>query len=280
MSKDIKFILGTAQLGKKYGRYSDNKIDNEECNNIMKFCSKNNINTFDTAQNYGNAESILSNYNNINIITKININNNIVDSVQKSLDNLKTDKIDILLLHDFDDFKNDKIVNELIELKTNGIINKLGVSIYTVHEALYIFNSKYNDHFEIIQLPINILDNQWDNIEFLYYATNKIIYTRSIFLQGIILNEYNTWPVQNELSLNIYNKIEECCTINNITKIELCFNYIKTLSWVNGIVIGIDNTNQLIHNFNIFNKPNKNINFSLIKNNKIPEKLIDPRKWN
>ena len=196
----MKLILGTAQLGLNYG-ISKKKPDYKNSIEILNFCEKNNILTFDTAQGYGNSEEILSsisNNNDINIITKIDFNDRsdmdyIIKSINKSRENLKVKIIDVLLLHSFKDFKNKTIVNNLIKIKKLGLIKKIGASVYTVKEAKEILLDK---NFSVLQIPINYLDYQWSDPEFqmAVHKSSTEIHCRSIFLQGILINDFKYWP--------------------------------------------------------------------------------------
>jgi len=283
----MKLILGTVQLGMKYGRYMDNEIDNNESIKIIKYCIDNNIKTFDTAQNYGNSEKLLSNFkdNDLEIITKINFNSLNTEkewekSIEKSINNLKVSKLNTLLLHDIKDISN----NELIEYLTNNKkIEKLGISIYDVDEINTLFSSKFNEYFKVIEMPVNLVDqiNSDDLVTINNAKLNgKIIYARSIFLQGILLNDYDSWPIKDKLSLQIFNQIESICKSNNISKCQLCFSYVKSLKWIDGIIIGINSFNQLKNNLSEFNEKNSIIDImnkvNLIETHKI---LRNPRIW-
>ena len=192
-----KFILGTVQLGKKYSKFIKDKVENDEVKQILDHCVNNNILTFDTAQNYGNSENLLSNISNKNdtiIMTKIHFIDNDIDTMQgqinKSLDNLNLKSINILMLHDYKQFKDETLVTNLIKIKNKGFIKKIGVSVYNVNEAIDVLKIP---QFTILQIPFNYLDRQWDNIDFLNLINKRKdveIHIRSIFLQGILLNEY------------------------------------------------------------------------------------------
>ena len=164
----MKLILGTVQLGKKYSKFTEDKVNNEEAIKILNHSIKNNILTFDTAQIYGNSEKLLSNISdkdNVRIITKIHFNNinNMKNKINDSMKNLNVKKLDTVMFHNYEDFKNKNIVNNLIKIKHKGIISNLGVSVYTVEEAIDVLKST---EFNVLQIPFNYLDRQWDNEEF------------------------------------------------------------------------------------------------------------------
>jgi aryl-alcohol dehydrogenase-like predicted oxidoreductase len=285
-----KIIIGTAQFGLDYGITNKNgKINDDEIDKIFNFCLNNNINTFDTAQDYGNSEKILSinkkKYNNIKIITKSKFKNKNIsydENINTSI--LQFDKIDYFLLHSFDDY-NSELINKLIEYKKKNKILKIGVSIYNVDEAKILLKDK---NIDVIQLPINYIDNQWDDVEFMNLLNSRKdieIHGRSIFLQGLLLNVPNKIPTNIDKSefekLNLI--IINLCNKFNLTKLELCFAYINSCNWINKFLIGIDNYEHLINNYNIIKK-NIKLNIEEIKEIKhictgINQILLNPSNW-
>lgn len=291
----MKLILGTVQLGVDYG-INKKKPTLDQSLEILNYCIKNNINTFDTAQDYGDCEEIISNITNknVNIITKINFHSKdknlidyylILEKVNKSLLNLKVKSLHTLLLHRFDDFKNKDLVNDLFKIKNNGLINHIGVSVYTVEEAIEVLK---DERFTVIQIPFNYLDNQWNNEEFknLIKKRNEVeIHVRSIFLQGILVNEYKYWPKITGFDFEpIYNKITNLCQKYNLTKLELVVGFIKSVKWIDSVLFGVDNIEQLKENIDLYKNTNE-LNQNILRECKqlfsdVPNELVNPVLWN
>ena len=282
----MKLILGTVQLGLKYGKFMDEKLNEKESIEILKYALQNNINTFDTAQKYGNSEKILSNISNnknVKIITKIDFTNykNIDECINISLKNLNIEKIDILLLHNYNDLKNEKLIQDLTSKYNEGKIKKLGVSVYNIDEAMNVLK---NPIFKIIQIPFNFLDRQWDNNNFLKIIKNNNIevHIRSIFLQGILLNDISFWPNVENKEI-IYENIINICKKYKISRMELIIKYSLSFDWINGIVFGVNNVSQIKENINTFNSLKKfdSITLKDIKEtfNNCTEKLLNPSFW-
>lgn len=285
----MKLILGTVQLGKKYSKFTDDKVNNDESIKILNHSIKNNILTFDTAQIYGNSEKLLSNISdkdNVRIITKIHFTdiNSMENKINHSLKNLKLKKLDTVMFHNYKDFKDKNIVNNLIKIKNKGVIKNLGVSVYTLEEAIDVLKSK---EISVLQIPFNYLDRQWDNVEFLNLVNQRNdieIHIRSIFLQGILVNEHKYWPtVDNQNTKIIFDNIENICKKYNLTKIELLVRYSISFDWISGILFGVDSLKQLEENITLFNKFDK-FNKELLDEIKytfknISKNLTDPRLW-
>ena len=155
------------------------------------------INFFDTAQSYGNSEQILGGIfkdlgiqNDVNIVSKLSPNikiNLVYDSVNQSLINLNLRSLWGLLLHRYDSkFINDEFRKVIGGLKKEKMILNFGVSVYNSNDA---FEALYDNLYDIIQVPFNVIDRRLINNDFFRIANekNKKVFIRSIYLQGLLL---------------------------------------------------------------------------------------------
>lgn len=295
----MQLVLGTAQLGLDYGVTNNNgKPKLTQSLEIIKYALDNDINIFDTARAYGDSEYILGlankKYNNLNIITKLDplkelndttsieeIYEMIDNSINTSLKNLNIDIIDTFMLHRFQHFNNKIIWNHLLQ---NKKIKNLGISIYHVKEGIEALKDSNIKH---IQLPINILDQQWfcdDFLQLIEKRKDVIIHCRSILLQGILLSTADKWPkiygVNPGNFINKLNNLVKEFKLNN--RLELCFSYIKSIEWIDGLLIGVDNLDQLNENLKLFNvRKLTSKELQLIKNTfkNTSRKLLNPALW-
>ncbi len=126
----MKLALGGAQFGLDYGFEKNKKIEKNEIYKIKKLAKKFKVSFIDTAIGYNDSESIIGNckLNNFKIITKIKLpNKNILNInkwsariINKSLVNLKTNKIYAVLFHDYKDLLSNRgkeLLNSLIHFK-------------------------------------------------------------------------------------------------------------------------------------------------------------------
>ena len=120
----MKFSLGTAQFGMKYGINNlSGQVSFQEIEKIIDLCRFNNINFIDTAMNYGNSEEILGKIgvNDFNIITKIptipshekDIQAWIETKFFNSLNKLNQENVYGLLIHNSSHLK-DKNIDETL----------------------------------------------------------------------------------------------------------------------------------------------------------------------
>jgi len=302
MKHDKELILGGAQLGGSYG-ITNASFSEKEAIKVIRHSINNGITTFDTAPSYNRSEYILGKAINsygysckskINIITKTPINimhfHSVSDihfylrkSLDRSLEFLMTDSLYAILVHHIEDLKfsyGKHLWEFLKKMQISGKVKKIGFSLYDISQDFKIIEELKPD---IIQVPINIL-----NIDFLkeelIYIKNCIgceIHARSIFLQGVLLQDVSWFTGFFQPMRDWMNEIHLFCKKNSIEKYNLMLHIVKMASFVDAIVVGISDTHQLFHLLEVWEKQilvSHNIENELPKYNG-PRELIDPRMW-
>ena len=287
-----KLILGTVQFGLDYGiNNTIGKLSEDHVFELLENAYDLGVRTLDTAEAYGNAHSIISNFHKqskkrFNIISKYSSSNfdypiDLVERIQVHCSNFNVNYLEGYMFHSYDDFKmninNDP--NVLDNIKNSGLVKKTGVSVYANDEIEELLNYK---NIDLIQLPFNLFDNEYQRKEILEKAKrrNIEIHTRSAFLQGLFFKDINTLtncllPLKNnlrELSFIVKN--------NNIAMESLALNYPLNKSYIDKVLIGVDSLEQLKNNIkateNIFDKSTyKKIDCIQIENTK----LLNPSNW-
>jgi len=198
-----KLALGGVQFGIDYGiANTKGQVQIEEVQSILNYAKKNGVNILDTASGYGDSEEVLGKVgvDNFQIITKTTSIkqgvNGVVRIFYQSLKNLKQKKAYGLLIHDIGEIEHkqfDTLLIELARLKQQGLVKKIGVSVYNNQQIDYVLD---NFSIDLIQLPINILDQRLINDESLVKLKkhNVEIHARSALLQGLLLMSINTIP--------------------------------------------------------------------------------------
>lgn len=284
----MKFILGTAQFGTRYGITNKKKPNKNELAKIFKTAKNNNINILDTANTYKNINKIIQNYSKkkFNIILKIKLGkkknsiqyNDFFKQIREFNQNLNLNRIYCLMLHDENDInnKNFKNINEIVKtLKNKKIIRFFGLSIY--NPIKNIKNIK-RLNMDIIECPYNIIDRRIENKNFLkeIKKRNIKIYVRSIFLQGLLIdkNFYHHYFLKKWFKL--FKKINSLYTKNNISAVQACINFVKQNKNISKIIIGVNSYNHLIEILNLSKKKKifKTNNFNIKDTN-----LLNPSKW-
>ena len=261
-----KIALGTVQFGMDYGiSNKKGKIKKKEVFDILEFAHLNGIDTLDTAQVYGDSESIIGEFiktNKINfkMITKFknfnifNPNNLLLNSLHK----LNCDKLYGVLIHDFNEFKeNETYYYDLIKLKEKNKISKIGFSLYYPFELEYII--KKNIPFDIIQIPYNIFDRRFESFFPLLKSKNIEIHIRSIFLQGLLLmssDDIKGNLIMIKDKLHQFNKIVQDL---NISPVYACLYFGLANLNIDRIVMGVDGIESFKEDVNIIKKIEKDL---------------------
>lgn len=282
----MRIIIGTANFDKDYG-FSNHSIKHtKKIKQILDYSSKNKINYLDTAYSYIDNKRIKKMITNskMKIISKfslkdLNFNKN-SKLLYKEFSNLK---IDTLLFHNSKDLTDSKYYGELLRIvnnfKKDKIIKKIGISIYEPSELKNILKIWKPD---VVQLPLNPLNTKFLKFNILKKLKKKNIeiHVRSIFLQGVLLKNFDELP-NNLKKKKLIIKWNKWCELNKINKLEYILNFINKQE-IDKVIVGVDNLQNLKDILKIIKKNkikknnlNKNISFKLYKKDGIE----DPRKW-
>lgn len=256
-NKAYKFILGTVQMGLNYGiNNTSGQVTLENSHAILEHAYDHGIKILDSAEAYGNAHHVIGSHHKkhpkklFEVITKLphHFDIDINEKVNSYLRDLQVSQLHALLFHSFSSYKaNSTNFKVLTDLKANGKIKYIGVSVYTNEEIEAVL---LNDEVNIIQIPFNLLDNNALRGDILIKAKSKgkIIHTRSAFLQGLFfkdLNSENNIVKKLSKELNELNKIK---TKIDSTMSQLALNYCLQKETIDNVLIGVDSKAQLTDN--------------------------------
>lgn len=301
-------VLGGAQLGLAYGvnNSTGQPIKDETIQLIRKAVSLG-ISCIDTASVYGSSEKIIgesiSNINDVEVkvITKLHLPNVDTDisptfdfntavdkQIKESLKRLKMSSLYSVLLHRASDLtENGGVIwKRLIELKKIGKIQCLGVSVQTPDELIKSLG--YVD-VEYIQMPFNILDNRWavaiNHLKDIKKDRDINIHIRSVFLQGLLMS---TNP-EHWYKANISDMESIISWLNNKVELferesiaDLCVSYVRSLDWVDSVVVGMENIEQLNVNMKLFSLPylsDSQLKQIEASRPEISDNSLNPAKW-
>ena len=283
-----KLALGTAQFGLDYGVSNNNgQVDKLEVTRILKLAIESKILMLDTAIAYGNSESILGQHDlhAFQIISKLgeypapgNIHKWAYDSLTGTLNRLKQKRIRGLLLHrphQLLERDGAALYSTLQKLKGEGLIEKIGISVYGPTEAIELLK-----HFDldIIQIPFNIFDQRILQSGFLQNTKkrNVEIHTRSVFLQGLLLLGKNEFPQQFHPWRNIWHNFQEWLSNEKISSLEACVRSALSINEIDKIIVGVASSRQLKQLIDTAQKPSLPIPSHLSSNDVF---LINPTNW-
>jgi aryl-alcohol dehydrogenase-like predicted oxidoreductase len=280
----MKLAIGTANFGEKYG-LTHKKNNLKDIKKVFKFAKLKRINLIDTSINYRFSHINIGKFNNHNarIVTKIKFDKKDIsyDSFRRiflgTLNDLKIKKIHGILFHDPKILKKKegkKFLNFLKRLKKEGLVKKIGISIYSANDINF---DKTNWKPDIIQFPLNIFDTRVVESNLFKKIKNCELHARSCFLQGSLINNkfrLNKKLIKFKRDFINFDKWTKKAKIN---KIDACIHFIKKFKKIDYLIVGFDNYDQFIKIYDSFSKKTINITKSFDKKNL---KLLDPRLWN
>ena len=272
----VKLCLGSANFGSRYG-LDNKKINMKDLSKIINIARTSKLINIDTSFEYFNShyslKKIINKKMKINTKIFLNKNSDFLDIKKKIINFNKNSpsKIYSLLLHDQNDALQIKNIKLLKKLKAEGIINKIGVSIYDLSVLRNILKLWTPD---IIQVPVNPFNRDFLSKNLLMKIKRKkiIVFARSIFLQGILLKEYGFLANKFKKDLEDWFNF---CKSKSIHPVKACLDFCKSVKEIDFLIIGVQDSEELKKIIKYFKQPKK-INFNLIiKRN---YKKIDLRK--
>jgi aryl-alcohol dehydrogenase-like predicted oxidoreductase len=298
-----KLTLGTVQLGMEYGiANKKGKPSQEESFNILQAATEGGVNSFDTSLLYGDSEVVLGNYfssskysiRNLVLTTKFKIRHDknltrddierqMYEFVEQSMRRLKIEKIPVYMLHNPDDMViyGDIVPKTLKRLKNEGLIGIAAVSVYTSEEA---YEMMQNEVYEAIQIPMNIFDNRLIKSGAIskLHENNKIIFVRSIFLQGLFFMNPESLTGNLVDAKDLLLNLDRLASKEGMSIQQLALSYIRDMEGVTSLVIGAETPEQVEENIKLMEGPSisekTKYEISMLFDN-IPTHILNPGLW-
>ena len=283
-----KIILGTVQFGLNYGiNNNSGKPEPDLVYDILKTAYDNGILYLDTANAYGDAIALIGEFHakyptvKFNVISKFHLQDINELSIKEELIRLQTDRFYAYLFHSFSDYEtaNETIFASLEKVKKNGLIGRVGVSIYTNEQFLKAIN---DDRIELIQFPYNLLDNWSQKGELIKMAKakGKETHCRSVFLQGLFYKNESDFPDQLKPLIPGIRQIKELARRNRCSINNFALSYALNNPYIDHVLIGVDSKKQLLDN--LLYHPDTDFSKEIEKFNNINTiytELLNPSNW-
>lgn len=214
-----------------FGALPIQRVSFEEAKKILRKAYDNGINFFDTARMYSDSEekigySLADVRKDIIIATKSHAKDKktLLEHLQTSLKNLKTDYVDILQLHNPGELPNPEdpegLYAGLLEAKKQGLIRFIGITNHKIKNAIEAANSEL---YDTIQFPLSSLsaDNDLKLIDECKQKDIGVIAMKALS-GGLITNAASTfaflrqfdnlvpiWGIQRESELDEFIALEK-----------------------------------------------------------------------
>jgi len=285
----LKLALGTVQFGLPYGIANQvGQVSLAEAKSILKFAATSGIETLDTAISYGDSEQRLgqSGVQNWQIVSKLPVIPDdmvypmlwIQDAVNSSLRNLNVSKLYGLLLHrpaQLLETRGDQIYLALQELKKAGLIEKIGISIY---DPVELDNLYPHFHFDIIQVPFNIIDRRLIQSGWLNRLAKEGVelHARSVFLQGLLLMKSIDRPSKFNRWSSLFLRWDQWLSEVGLTALEASIRYALSFPEIKKVIVGVDSAKQLKELTEAAKGHLPEVHNELFSND---ENLLNPANW-
>lgn len=285
-----QIFLGTANFTQSYGLTRGTDGISERCiHEILELIDVDEEIHLDTAPQYGTSELLLGKLGQSRkfmqrITSKIPQSeyrspSAIIDSVKNSLTRLKISSFENVMLHGIGEGTQKHLhsMKEGLDSILNlGLARNVGLSCYT--EADVAFAKENLPMLSVFQVPENVADRRLIDSDFLRKLSQEgdRFLVRSVFLQGRLLQDPTTLANDFPDLLPVVMDIKLSAREHNLSELDYCLAYVKSISWASGIVVGVDSSNQLNQILASYRKSYSEVEFGDIK---INSPMVDPRNW-
>lgn len=296
MSGKNRLVLGTAQLGMRYGiANTAGKPDFETAQRILEVAWKNGIRQFDTAQAYGDSEEILGHVfkslgisQKARIISKPHPNLDHLDpgtmkqALHQTLNKLNTKNLFCYMLHSEEllDLWDHGLQEILKGFLREGLTRHIGIALYSPERAMQALET---EDISVIQIPTNILDSRFQRsgVGALAKDLGKKVYIRSVFLQGLLLMKNDQVPENLQFASTVVKKLNTYANQLSLSPTALALGYVKVTEPDAQIIFGAETPGQVEKNVSIWKH-----GFSLDMFDALPsvlgtidDRIVDPTQW-
>lgn len=257
-NKMEKIALGTVQFGMPYGiANSQGQVSRDEAAGILAYAQQSGIDTLDTAIAYGNSEQRLGEIGTQGwqVISKLPampkdcadveawVRNSVLDSLQR----LNCTCLYGLLLHrpqNLLEGKGEQLYGAMQRLKQEGLVTKIGVSIYDPSE-LDALCSRYR--LDLVQAPFNLMDRRLIDSGWMARLKQQDteLHVRSAFLQGLLLMSASDRPGKFDRWGALWERYDDWLKDVGISPLQACLRYAMSFTEISKVVIGVDSLSQL-----------------------------------
>lgn len=287
-----KLGLGTVQWGLPYGIANRQGITAPEAvTKLLNAARSHGIEVLDTASLYGKSETVLgkNELDGFKVITKTpsltsqRITKAEIDQISeafyRSLSLMNVKKVHGLLIHHSDNLllpEGEKILAKMADLKKEGLIKKIGVSVYDssqVDSVLKIFNP------DLVQLPLNVFDQRMLESGHLQLLKSQgaEIHVRSVLLQGLLLMPLNDVPSFFQPIYPSLVRWREAAREQGFTAHQAAIAFVKNLPCVDTVLVGLDSLSQFNTCIDSFSIDRKFDASGLACNDPV---FVNPSMWN
>jgi len=258
LSRRMKLALGTVQFGLPYGIANKHGQPSlHEVARIIDLARSSGIDLLDTAVAYGESEVRLGQVGieGFKVVTKLppfasdasKVKSWAEEELNRSLGRLGLPKVYGLLLHapqQLLEADGPALFAALENLKSRGVAEKIGVSIYSPEELDAIMPLF---PFDLVQAPFSVMDRRLLRSGWLGRLKERgvEIHARSVFLQGLLLMPSASIPSRFSKWSAIWNKWHNWLDAERMTPEAACLAFAQSVDGIHRVVVGVESYAQL-----------------------------------
>jgi aryl-alcohol dehydrogenase-like predicted oxidoreductase len=289
----MKLALGTVQFGLTYGIANQSgQISLAQAGEVLALARANGIADLDTAVAYGDAEVRLGQMGveGFRVVTKlpplpVELPEGVDDAgiwaraqLTASLSRLGTDSVYGLLLHRSTDllgYHGSALLRALQDFRHEGLVQKLGVSIYAPDELASLMPLGC---WDLVQAPFNLIDRRLHASGWLQRLKDSQVevHTRSAFLQGLLLTPANALPTQFSEWAGLWRAWDEWQLATGCSALSACLAFPQSFPEVDKVVVGVDGPDHLRGILAALRVPSQQHWPAIACDN---DKLVNPSRW-
>ena len=281
-----KIAIGTANFGMQYGvANSQGKLSKNSVAEILGLAKSLGVTCLDTANAYGESQNALGEFGvrDWRVVSKISsiprdcedVRSFVRAEIDLILTSLNLSEFDTVLVHNPKDLMgnvSEIVYEELQKAKSQGQVEKIGVSIYDPSD-LESITSQFQ--LDVVQAPINVFDNRLQDSGWLdrLASMGVEVHARSVFLQGVLLSaiaQNNDFFKPWKATFEKWNRFAESSGTSALIN---CIKHVNSFDKVTFAVVGVDSAKNLSEVFDAFSEQPQRIdedNFS------VDSQLINP----
>jgi len=285
-----RLALGTVQFGLCYGVANEGgQVSPAEAARILRVAKQWEIDLLDTAIAYGESEQVLGRIgvSDFNIVSKLplipescpDVESWVTQEVEASLQRLGVPSLYGLLLHRSSylfERTDNRLIHALEQVKSAGLVRKIGVSIYAPTELDQI---QHLERLDLVQAPLNLVDRRLQTSGWLarLKKANIEVHARSVFLQGLLLLPPERIPPKFGRWSELWDRWASELENAQQTAAATCLAYPLSLSEVDRVVVGVDNADQIRTLLAASKAKTSENDWAFMISN--DERLINPANW-
>jgi aryl-alcohol dehydrogenase-like predicted oxidoreductase len=253
-----RIALGCAQLGTAYGiANTSGQMSAAEAGRILALGADAGMDTLDTAIAYGSSEARLGEIGvrRWRVVSKMpplpvhcpSIAEWVHHCVTGSLQRLRVKRLYGLLLHRSADLLSAcgaELHEALLECRREGLVEKIGVSIYAPAELDALAPVAPVD---LVQAPFNLIDRRLEESGWLarLAAGGVEVHVRSAFLQGLLLMPADSRPPYFRRWQSLWDQWDDWLRSTGMSALTACLGFVLARPGIDRVVVGVDSASHL-----------------------------------